>query len=412
MSSPSSLDVLSPVWSIIEQYLGLAATVRVSATCHTLRNLIIDIESGKIKVSHFVTNIGYKNKIFIAQFILNASIKILYESLRRLDMAYHPFCDDGQLFSDKIYHTVCHIISNLGVARNLEELVVIDVVTLIDSENDEIYSTLGRNLLECTQLKKLSVVAKNRYYYSESLMRALASVIRNRACKFEELSFQFSDTPSKKTNDPDAARDLFNAIFGATSLKHIRVNISGVSGPLLNEFLDASYSHYYSSLGKTVMNSLESFSLVCRLIESSDYSVRKSISSFLSLLQKNNLNLKSLELCVPIGCWDADSIFALRQLLRGRSLMEKVKIRFHRYNDNHGKIAECILEFIETWDSRANYNISFSFSEIHGRLDEKSETVMKLGSYYDGRGEKCLRVFRNRWSFRSEGILFKMLRCS
>lgn len=51
MASTVPVEVVEQFWTAIEPYVDVVSLISVSKSCHPLRNLVVDAESGNIKSS-------------------------------------------------------------------------------------------------------------------------------------------------------------------------------------------------------------------------------------------------------------------------------------------------------------------------------------------------------------------------
>mmetsp|Transcript_14757 Transcript_14757/g.32064 ORF Transcript_14757/g.32064 Transcript_14757/m.32064 type:complete len:170 (-) Transcript_14757:910-1419(-) len=154
-------------WSTIETFLDLPSTIAVSQTCRALHDEIVDADSQKLKVSHFIAGRNHFRGDSPCQtiphylpFALNA---IYFPSLHRIELSF--FCEIKSRTSniqDATASCFPLFVSQLACARNLESL-HLSVDTLLDERNncrvEPLIELFGRNLARCKKLKELVIIS-------------------------------------------------------------------------------------------------------------------------------------------------------------------------------------------------------------------------------------------------------------
>ena len=90
----SSSHTIKTVWSTIETFLDLPSTIAVSGTCRALHDEIIDHDTQKVKVSHFIVE-AYSDKhpwARIPLYLPCALNVIHFPSVRQMRLAFPSIC--------------------------------------------------------------------------------------------------------------------------------------------------------------------------------------------------------------------------------------------------------------------------------------------------------------------------------
>ena len=253
-SSPPTFitTVTTDVWQSIESFLPFEDTISAAQSCRHLQKLIIDVDTRKLKVSHF-TRLGddkYRRKL---SDVLN---HIHFPSLRRI---CYPPMGGGRMAVSRNFPV---FVRNLSGAINLESLqlcadhIVNAEYQGINGDNEDnledyeedyedimimTLDLLSRNLKNCIKLKELNVdmngYVDHEVFHSTLLMEALTPIILQRKDDIERLSFEIgghaTDEELEERNDHKIANDFFDAVLSARKkLKYLNINIMQSTGDI------------------------------------------------------------------------------------------------------------------------------------------------------------------------------------
>lgn len=261
MFSPCHTHTIKTAWSAIETFLDLPSTIAVSQTCQALHDEIVDADSQKVKVSHFIA--GDKT---MPQYLPSALNAIYFPALRRIELSF-PLSEvkRRRLHGETVLQiqnvTVsCFplFVSGLACACNLESLHLSVGGLLSVNYNlrcNTYYNSLvkslelfGRNLARCKKLKELVIFVDERY--SPSLVRvlvlALTPALTHQRYVMRQIKLNITGSPidsealsvQLETLHP-AAIDFFHSILCCPELLSLSINIP-YSSYLTNSLMDAA----------------------------------------------------------------------------------------------------------------------------------------------------------------------------
>mmetsp|Transcript_9047 Transcript_9047/g.18136 ORF Transcript_9047/g.18136 Transcript_9047/m.18136 type:complete len:197 (-) Transcript_9047:932-1522(-) len=178
MATSSPCEVIKTVWSRIEEFSDLPATVAVAQTCQELHHVIVDGETRRIKVSRFIVKeysmqSSPPNKT-IPHYVPTALNSIHMQSVRKIHLGFPKIkCFEEEMLEEEEEESeyieedidivaACFPVfaTQLAYATNLQSLQL--DLTKILSHNLELYilpvmNIFRTNLANCKQLKEISI---------------------------------------------------------------------------------------------------------------------------------------------------------------------------------------------------------------------------------------------------------------
>ena len=370
---PATLSVIETCWSTIEVYLDLEAAVSLSQTCRALNKLIVDVDSDKLKLTHFEvdnTPTPSPRDVVVARRWQNAPARIPHYLSRSLNAIHFPalrrlYVDfpstkrrdasgHADIIDDAHSTSFPILVSNLSTARNLKHL-HLNVGRLMANERsgqlESLYEIFGSSLMKCRKLRNLDICndgairGLDHSVYSIALLKALTPAIRK--LQLERLKLVISGTPSDPTyhrmlctKGVWPTQDLFEAVMSSDTLTSLELSLSH-SYQHLNALLSTAIK--LSSNSMTKPHLIKHLKLSCE--ESAmehnhpfELQLQSDVAPLLQLFSECNC-LESIFLDIPRQCWDGENnVKALRQLLENKPSLSTVTISFSNVNNMGGKI--------------------------------------------------------------------------
>lgn len=266
----SSSHTIKTVWSTIEKFLDLPSTIAVSGTCRALHDEIIDHDTQKVKVSHFIVE-AYSDKhpwARIPLYLPCALNVIHFPSVRQMRLTFPSICKSLRSinevetevevdFEDVTASCFPIFVTQLAHASNLEclQLFLGGIIGNITDDDDEdttmnfepLILLFGRNLARCKKLKELSICFTGNYFPSgmRELMQALTPTLIKQGNVMREIEFSIENWDAgddfEETDMPlhTVAVNFFLAILSCPDLQLLGVNVPH-SSRLTNALLDAA----------------------------------------------------------------------------------------------------------------------------------------------------------------------------
>ena len=403
------VEAIQNCWADIEPYLDLVSLISVSKSCHTLRDLVVHNETGKIMKSNLIVpssvELGHPYRARIREYgplLLNT---IHFPSLIKLDINFPSQRLEEVLFGDDSLPPVVHIFASLSAdLYNVEEL-KIDMGSLTDYEEEPVstYEIIANNLVRSTKkLKKLHInyggVARK---YSNDFLDIMLPVIEE--CQsLEEVTMWGGGNPSSPGIYPNAEHVFFEAILSLPNLKRLDIgawHLGELNQPF-SSLLDASRS-IDNTWGRFPTTSLESIRLILIPFNIDQSPVALlSLDPLLSLISKSNVYIKKLLLCFPRKLWDETRFInsLSRYILERSSSFESIGIPLDRYEDKSGELMKFMQRFVK---ERPSSKVHFSDMKY---IDEQADSIEAL------QGFSRVREFSDKettWDFKSPDYYVK-----
>ncbi|KAL7548026.1 hypothetical protein ACHAWF_011307 [Thalassiosira exigua] len=366
-----------------------------------------------------------KRKVKISSFkVADLSPRILPEVdfalLKRLDFRLP---EDGTFsrYGINVFRD-CFIALSAGLreALLLEELSV-DLRPFYELEatrDGPYYERLGRNLLECRKLKRLTVRNEfapwgrdsDRTYYSPDLLRALVPAIRARSSTLERLCLGFGDVPvgAEEVHYPEARAAeigaLFEAVVSLERLRDLDLEMKLGTNNVLNDLLAAAGRIARGRQGPLPFSrNLEVFKLNCvGNIEALDaYDPVPPIAPLLTMIAESS-GLSALMLGVPPTHWNGDGMRELpRCLMEDKPRMCALHLYFHGHRPQDGKVPDWLLAYVQSRKACQINDILVNGLDCGATEDDHVEDALE--GYHGGEGTECLWYERGTITFEAKG---------
>ena len=397
-----SLNIIINIWQSIEPFLFLEDTISTAQTCKTLHELVIDLDTGKVKVSHFTAIRDYDNYAHHLPLALNS---IHYPSLKRLK--YPPRHSRGNirwLRENKRKEATAAIqfcfpifVVNLSHAQNLECLVLEPRISIVQTEYDGqptkwILDLLSRNLAKCHKLKELDVSDNwqdrgDSIRYSSSLMQALTQTIIKRNNDLERLTLKFEGLPTdiahSERNDHQVANEFFTAVLSARKLISLVISNGDDNGYTI----DGDNANALLRVGDQLsigMPDLQSLSFENR---NSTLPLSPLLASFGS-----SYSLQKVDLHVPPHYWaERRSNETFSKLIMNKPMLETLDFWFGFYSDKNEELLQLLIDF--ALHCKSNNDYCFIKSIYIAELQDASVSKLcRLAQLVDCVGLNCETV--------------------
>ena len=404
-----STTAIEACWLTIEPLADLESIISLSSTCRSLRDLLFDATTNKVKVTHFkVCNLPPPVDIDIPRNSITAPLRIPhytsqalnhihFSSLLRLHLDFplskkrHAATGDDRLDFIEDVHTSSFptFVFQLGVSENKLVSLHLNCSRLMQFEKylEFAYEVFGQNLSRCCpKLEELSVVNTGRVIggndpvYSAGLAMSLVPTLKKRKntlrmFQYESLgeplpldrpisslrTFLSGVTPNNFASDSN--RELFNNVLRCTNLEclHLKCSSSSYRDFALGAAEAMSECQTENQTTRRKPSSIRNLKII-----SYDGGIERNLPSASSILEyfSGCHSLYTLQLRLPRVCWyESQTLEALKKLLIGKRELQRVDICFSKFD--FGKLCEFLLEII-TDSVNENSSCYFYFSGFGG----------------------------------------------
>ena len=383
--SHHSLNIIMTVWQTIEPFLTLEDTIASSKTCKTLHNTIIDVDTRKVKVSHFKFISKRETIIHFLPWALNS---IHFPSLR--DIQYPPTigkASNGSVSQvtrneiaeiiDACFPTFCTYLSQAHDLERLEIYLNTMMQCIYDNESSRkiFIGILGQNLSCCKKLKELTVVNMGSVtndeeevpgiFYSTELLKALTPVLSKRKDTLEVLKVSIYGTPVERDEELEmdlqvaqdfASQDFFGAILSTTNVFDLTLDIDFSSRCALALLKVAEERMRNGTVYQS--NQLQNLKLMLDYGDDEsllDYDSNEVAMVPLMLSFSKCYSLQNIELDLPVKFWrEKESVLSLSKLLKNKLHLTTLICDFNKFYDRELKVF-ILLKFFGNDCKNNNY---------------------------------------------------------
>jgi len=354
-SSPTlTLNIITNIWQSIEPFLSLQDTISASKSCNTLHGMIIDSDTEKVKVSHYI-----KENNQYARYLPWALNTIHFPSLKQL--RYPPCYTNSRhtrVEAEVIDLCFSAFAMNLSMATNLESLTLnARQLTQLKYDGKQIKGILkvfGKNLLNCSKLKELIIpeqcVLQDRNTnmlttrYSADLMYAILPTIIKRKNELERLDLMFEGLPINEEHEHinvyRVAKQFCTAIFQQRNLTSLYIGSGFGSG--------SSVANVLSSIARQYTNEHTLFGLDLRDLKLKfDKSNPTEADQLLVLITNTCPSLWTIDLQLPRQFWtERGCIETFSKVILNKPKLKRLVCNFDCCRDRDDRILQRLIDFI------------------------------------------------------------------
>ena len=423
VATSSPCEVIKTVWSRIEEFSDLPATIAVAQTCQELHRVIVDGETRRVKVSQFVvveweSSPPHKT---IPHYVPTALNSIHMQSVRKIHLDFPKIKrfeeevledEESEYIKEDIdIIAACFPVfaTQLAYATNLQSLQL--DLTKILSHNLEQYilpvmNIFRTNLVKCKQLKEIDIHGYHHNYDPElvkTLMRAIVPTIKRQRYVLKQIAMKFSlGDPHETIGEPNfalkaVATDFYENALRCSRLQHL--DLITRNSDLSEAFLDAASRNAKKTSSqkkqKTLADNTGLYHLrlkVCGLSVREDRRNGTSNRSELTGEQiqhdsdRTKLLLERFSHCPELEQVTLDLashvwgslLNSVGKVLRGCPKLTYIELSFGGYKDKDDQVLDTIYKILLDKDNKFKCKIKMHIYNLH---DFDGKNLFKLILY-------------------------------